>query len=148
MQLLGYLLLYHNPHQRLCCLSSYAENSRWILPCVPVANKEMKTFLCREHVRSFCHQLNQTHSSFLPSSIFLFRRFSCVSYRNGLKRGTSKLWFSKHMNPVGSIFFGCNSHFSVFVNKVRSLKTLLDCILNRSSFSRVHLIIKTKDTCL
>ena len=82
--------------------------------------------------------------SYQVASLF-FHTFSCVSYRNDSAEvpqscGTSST--SKHMNRVGSILFGRNSYISVFVTRVRCLKTFLDCILNRSSFSRVHLITK------
>ena len=78
----------------------------------------------------------------------LTRKFSRNTYRNCLKRGTSKLMhpkYSKSTSHVSSIPFVKNSHFSILAHKVRQLKNFLCLQDNRSSFSRVKLKSQTKD---
>ena len=61
------------------------------------------------------------------------------------KSGTAST--SKSTIHVGSFSFDQNLHFSIFLNRVRYLKTLFGDVWNSSSFLQVHLTTKTKDAC-
>ena len=70
----------------------------WIKASVnPSSGQQEKgNTLCWEHMWSLINLIRHTKISFLIASL-VFRRFSCVAYRNGLYWGTSKLRHSKYL---------------------------------------------------
>ena len=52
--------------------------------------------MCRERIRGLANLITRSKISFLIASL-AFCRFLCVTYRNGLQRGTSKLRHSKYL---------------------------------------------------
>ena len=68
------------------------------------SQQENGNTLCWERMQSLTNLIRHTKVSYLIASL-LFRRFSCVTYRNGLHRGTSRLKPSRYLRKYEPCYF-------------------------------------------
>ena len=146
MHLLGYLLWRHNLYKPLCFIF-LCRNS-------PLAKSTSFRFL------SVCgkEKLGQVKIRTALPSTSLSESFHAYPWGTRKEKfpvlrtcGKShqlvsdELLISKSMNCLGSITFAQNWNIGISVHRLQILESLFNYAWKKSSFSRLHLIIETKD---